>query len=632
MPRLRTRSALAAAVTALALVASGCSGGSSPGETPEQAATALAHHLTSGRLAGADLRGGTRAQRWWKDAVAGLRASRHTVTVEKVDPGKDEDHATARLRYRWRLAGTPSTWTYTTTATLVRGPAGHWATTWSPRLLAPTLAAGERLALQTRFAPRADILGAGGVPLVKDRPVVRYGIDKTRVSGVRAVDSAKRAADLLGVDPASFAARVRAAGDKAFVEAIVLRRSDVDRVLPRSYPKIPGFVGLPDTLPLAPTREFARPLLGTVGPVTAEIVQQSRGAYRAGDEAGLSGLEQRYDEQLRGTPGVTVVAVPRTGHPRDLFTTRPHPGTPLRTTLDPRLQAAAEHILAGVGPASALVALRPSDGHVLAAASGPGSEGYSTATVGRYAPGSTFKVVSSLALLRRGLTPASIVPCTPTVVVDGKSFKNYSDYPASGIGRIPLRTAVADSCNTAFVSQHDRVSAADVADAAATLGLGVDHDLGFPVFLGSVPSGGTATEHAASLIGQGRVLASPIAMAAVAASVAAGRTVVPALLPAQQPDVDPPTHPLTGAEARALRALMRGVVTSGSGSFLAGLGGPPVLAKTGTAEFGDRTPPQTHAWMIGVHGDLAVAAFVDVGDSGSQTAGPLLEQLLRAAS
>ena len=76
---------------------------------------------------------------------------------------------------------------------------------------------------------------------------------------------------------------------------------------------------------------------------------------------------------------------------------------------------------------------------------------------------------------------------------------------------------------------------------------------------------------------------------------------------------------------------MRGVVTRGSGSFLASVPGPPVLAKTGTAEFGAKAPLQTHAWMIAVHGDLAVAVFVDVGASGSGTAGPVLERFLRAA-
>jgi cell division protein FtsI/penicillin-binding protein 2 len=268
-------------------------------------------------------------------------------------------------------------------------------------------------------------------------------------------------------------------------------------------------------------------------------------------------------------------------------------------------------------------------------ASGPGSEGYSTATVGRYAPGSTFKVVSSLALLRAGVRPSSVLSCPATTVVDGKRFKNYSDYPASGLGRIPLSTAVANSCNTAFVNARRTVSQSDLAQAAASLGLGVDHDIGFPAFFGSVPAtdaeAGSATGHAASMIGQGRVVASPMAMAAVAASVAHGSTVVPRLLAGQQPADATAAEPLSAGQGRQLRSLMRGVVTRGSGSFLGSLPGPPVLAKTGTAEFGTTLPLRTHAWMIAVHGDLAVAVFVDVGDSGSGTAGPILERFLRAA-
>jgi cell division protein FtsI/penicillin-binding protein 2 len=268
-------------------------------------------------------------------------------------------------------------------------------------------------------------------------------------------------------------------------------------------------------------------------------------------------------------------------------------------------------------------------------ASGPGSKGYSTATVGRYAPGSTFKVVTSLALLRAGVRPTSTLRCPATTVVDGKTFKNYDDYPADGLGDIPLSTAFANSCNTAFINERRTVSQRDIADAAAALGLGVDHDLGFPAYFGSVPGSeaeaGSETGHAASMIGQGTVLASPMAMAVVAASVAKGGTVLPRLLPQQQADGVVPDAPVTTAEARTLRALMRGVVTRGSGSFLATLTGPPVLAKTGTAEFGTRRPLQTHAWMVAVHGDLAVAVFVDVGASGSRTAGPVLEQFLRAA-
>jgi cell division protein FtsI/penicillin-binding protein 2 len=77
--------------------------------------------------------------------------------------------------------------------------------------------------------------------------------------------------------------------------------------------------------------------------------------------------------------------------------------------------------------------------------------------------------------------------------------------------------------------------------------------------------------------------------------------------------------------------MLRGVVTSGSGSLLADVPGPPVIAKTGTAEFEADGNVLTHAWMIAAQGDLAVAVFVDRGESGSRTAGPILEAFLRAA-
>jgi cell division protein FtsI/penicillin-binding protein 2 len=120
-------------------------------------------------------------------------------------------------------------------------------------------------------------------------------------------------------------------------------------------------------------------------------------------------------------------------------------------------------------------------------------------------------------------------------------------------------------------------------------------------------------------------------MATVIASIQQGELVVPRLV--ESVAVSPPdgAAPLTGAEASQLRSMLRGVVTSGSGGGLADVPGPPVIAKTGTAEFSSDGRILTHAWMIAAQGDLAVAVFVDVGASGSGTAGPILEAFLRAA-
>ncbi len=614
----------------LAVTAAGCGLLDDDGPSARDAAEDLAGALSTGRLARVAFDGVRDPQRWWDDLVGDLDDAERAVAVAELDE-VDDDTATARLEYRWQLPQGP-VWSYRTTAELTRGEEG-WSVAAKPSLVAPDLRAGERLALSRELPARAEILGGDGTPLVTERPVVRFGIDHTRVSGAsRQRASARSLAQVLDVDVASYLEQVEAAGPKAFVEALVLRTTDVTPAVRSAVDRIEGAVGVADTMPLAPTREFARPILGTVGPVTAEVVADSGGLYRPGDEAGLSGLQQRYDEQLRGTPGVTVAAVDAEGNERALFETDPQSGTPLRVTLDERLQTSAERLLTGVTTASAVVAIEPSTGDVLAAASGPGGGGLSTATVGQYAPGSTMKVVTSLALLREGRSPSSGLSCPATTTVDGKRFKNYSDYPPAALGGIDLATAVAHSCNTAFIGERDLVTQRDLSQAAASLGLGVDHDLGYPVFLGSVP-GETAseTEHAASLIGQGRVLASPLAMATVAASVASGATVVPHLVPDEEDVQADPAQPLTATEADQLRFLMRGVVEDGSAAFLADVPGSPVLAKTGTAEFGDGRPPQTHAWMIAVHGDLAVAVFVEVGESGSRTAGPSLEELLRAA-
>jgi cell division protein FtsI/penicillin-binding protein 2 len=152
--------------------------------------------------------------------------------------------------------------------------------------------------------------------------------------------------------------------------------------------------------------------------------------------------------------------------------------------------------------------------------------------------------------------------------------------------------------------------------------------VGFPSFFGSVPQDKSATGQAAALIGQGKVQVSPLAMASVAASVAAGKTVLPRLV--SDKEVSPKAQPLTSAEARQLREMMGAVVAEGSGRFLGSLQPPSVIAKTGTAEYGTADPPKTHAWMIAARGDMAVAVFVGDGDSGSKTAGPLLQKYLKA--
>jgi cell division protein FtsI/penicillin-binding protein 2 len=615
------------------------------GNTPERAAAALAAGLSAKDLSPVPFVSspGTAINELFQPLVAGMGPLKPSVTVGSVS--RDGSSASARLSFSWTFPGVPEHWAYETDATLMR-ESGQWKTSWQPSIVHSQLDATNRLSQRRIHPERGELLGEDGDPIVVDRAVFRIGIDKSKVSRDKAKASAVRLAKVVKIDPKAYAAKVAAAGGDAFVVAIVFRMDAPDLPLGSKIRAIPGALSIRTSQMLAPTHDFARPIIGTVGEATKEDVDKSGGAVVAGDQLGLSGLQKRYDAQMRGTPGVRVrlAAAKPSGasaspspspSPADeresvvLFEAKPVPGKPLTTTLNVGLQKLAEKILESTKPAAALVAIRPSTGAILAAANGEGNRGQPLATIGRAAPGSTFKVVSALALLRAGLSPKSSVKCSPTVTVNGRKFRNYSDYPRNHMGTITFRTALAQSCNTAFIGQRGKLDTLALRDAAVSLGFGTDYDVGFPSFFGSVPDDRSATGRAAAMIGQGKVEASPMAMAAVAASVAAGGTVVPHLIDGTQPA--PKGKPLTDREARQLRQMMRGVVTEGSGRVLDSLAGPAVIAKTGTAEYGASKPLKTHAWMIAAQGDLAVAVFVNDGKSGSSTAGPLLRTFLARA-
>jgi len=613
----------------------GCSGdkedGPDPDEKPsaETVAQALAAGLSSGDLARVPFDAATAAdaQTNYDAIVEGLGEIHPAVEMTGVTEDADGT-AKATLDWTWPIGD--EGWSYRTFADLTEG-ADEWQVTWADDIVEQTLTDAEFLVLGSATPDRGDVIGAKGLALVTERAVSRVGIDKPTVAGSEAGASARALAKLVGIDPKEYAKRVEAAGPKAFVEAIVFRQEELKPATVRAVQGIDGARIIGGFLPLAPYRDFALPILGRVGEVTAEMIEEDPDRYHVGDVAGLSGLQARYDDTLRGTPGLRVEARDLDGSHRELFTTKAGDGTDLQLTLDLDLQTEAESLLADVGPASALVALRPSTGEILAAANGPGNAGVNLATFGQFAPGSTFKTVSSLALLRAGLTADSTVPCTSSVVVDGKRFTNYDDYPSGALGNIPLRTAVANSCNTAFISQYSKLSGTDLFDAGVSLGIGLDHDLGFPAYFGSVEPSTSKTESAAQMIGQGTILASPMVMAAVIGSVQSGRLVIPRMVEGVDVTTPEGAKPLESSEVEALRSMLRGVVTDGSGRGLLDVPGPPVIAKTGTAEFGEGKNLQTHAWMIAAQGDLAVAVFVDIGSSGSGTAGPILEAFLRAA-
>ncbi len=581
--------------------------------------------------------------------VSGMDGYKPTVTAGPVSYANDKPEAGVTLTYTWVFPAGP--WTYDVAARLVHNQG--WKLVWSPALVHPKLDATNRLVHTRTAAKRAGIVGNNGVALVEEHTVVRVGIDKTLVAADQWDASARALATAVGVNPDTYAKQVAASAPRAFVVAVTLRQGQV----PVAVATIKGAVGIEAKAMLPLSNDFADELLGVVGEATPEIIKASNGEVAVGDQVGLTGLQKRHDAQLRGKQGdrVTIVArrpssatpvpsgAPASGAatpsvrsassaaapsasvaPSIIFTVEPVPGTPLQLSLDMDWQLKAERVMAGVPGAAAAAIVRASDGAVLALANSPGSAGQPDANFGRWAPGSTFKVATTLALLRKGYTPDTLVNCTATTTVNNWPFKNYSDFPSSRVGRIPLKDAVAASCNTAFINEYATITGDDLTAAAASLGVGVDYDAGAPAFYGEVPKPDSNVKKAQEFIGQGGVLMSPMAMAGVVASVSAGRTTIPWLVASAKPA--PKAAPLTATEAEQLRTVLSYTVQAGSGRVLSAVA---VGAKTGTAEYGTGNPLPTHAWMICyTANDLAVAVWVKDGQSGSGTAGPIIVQLL----
>jgi len=556
-------------------------------------------------------------------ALRALRANRlgldgARLTAEALDVSEDGDRAVARARLTWRVPAI-GPWSYTTRIRL-RRDGDDWTVRWRPQVVHPRLDAHSRLGTTRSTPERAPILDRRGRAVVEQRPVVRVGAVVGEVSDPKA--TADGLASVLDVDPKPILRQLRGGGPKQFVEALVMRPDDYAAVRD-ALASVPDATTFDATAPLAPTREFARALLGTVAPVTAEQLKRLGDPYAVGDQVGQWGLQARFERRLAGTPARRVVIRARGVPIATLLEREGKDGRPLRTTLDTRVQLAAEAALADQGDEAALVAVEPDSGDVLAVANRPVDSSFDRALAGRYPPGSTFKVVTTAALLRAGLSTTEIVPCPRTLVVEGKLFKNFEGNAA---GPVPFSQDFAQSCNTAFVSLADRLGPGALTAAGRLFGLGQRLRLPLPAPRAQVPPGRTAVERAAAMIGQHRLLASPLSMAGVAATVAAGRWHAPRLL---EDDPQRAGRPLPQGERDTLAALMRSVVTSGTGTALASVGGEPA-GKSGTAEFGGGDPPPTHAWFIAYRDDIALAVLVERGSSGGSVAAPIAARFLTA--
>jgi cell division protein FtsI/penicillin-binding protein 2 len=581
---------------------------------------------------------------WAKgDIVAAAKATDNPVAAQPVlqaihqvlDPTATEltpgaitttgGRTTMAFEASWTLPGLPAPWRYPGQLALAKGSDGQWRVHWQPQDVHPQLGDADTLVVNRTLPERAPILDEDGRPLVNEVTAVTVGVEPKLVTNL--TDLAGTLASTLHVTAGDVITAVEQAKPTDFVPVITLRQPAYLAVQARIH-DLPGTVFRTGTQLVGPSPHFAQPLLGQVGNPTAEVLRQAGPGYLATDQIGVSGLQQVYNRQLAGTASATIEVQDHQRHTvAQLGQFAGHPGSPLQTTLDTRVQRAADSALSKVGLPAAIVAVRPSTGAILAVADSA-SAPFDIALAGRYPPGSTFKIVTATAVLASGLAqPDTRVPCPGTVTIDGRTIPNEN---AFSLGTVSMTDAFAYSCNTSFSLLSEKLSAGALGTAAAEYGFGAGWQLPVDSFSGSFTAAKDPVGQAANAFGQGTDLVSPLSEALMAATVAHGSIPAPMLIEGQPATAkNLPANPPTTALA-ALSEFMRAVVTRGTATELAGVPGGAVYGKTGTAEHGTTQPPQADSWFTGYQGDLAFAVLIVNGQTSGVLANPVARAFLTA--
>ncbi|MBB2893171.1 penicillin-binding transpeptidase domain-containing protein [Flexivirga oryzae] len=624
-------------VTAGALVIAGGVGGymylqqasavSKQDSAAKAAATAFAQDWSARTLDKAVYVGTTPKAAADNFATATAALGKGPISVQVDDFNRDGDTGTATLHVAWTLSG-KRVFKWDDPIALVKSADGTWGirVDATKSLWHPKLQASDAFVVNQTMGLRGEIRGADDSGIMTNQKVYDISIDPTKATDA-SIGQLQNVLNIAGLVTKLHAAKK--SGSQALIPVITYRQSDYF-IYQNGIQDLQGVVVQTRRQPLAATSTFGQPLLGTVGQVTADMIKKHPKTYRAGDYAGLYGLQAQYDATMRPTSGFTVT--PRSDTSDILFGTKAKNGTNLKTTLDPTVQNAAEKALASMkDKPAAIVAVNVKTGGVSAVANSP-YYGIDRALLGRYAPGSQMKIATTYALLTHGFDPDSKVPCPRNVYVNGYKIGNFEGETG---GNPKFSKDFAMSCNTAFVKASSDFTDTELQQAANSLGLGADWADRIGVagtFAGNVPTANGATDKAVSVFGQGRVQASPLSIAVMTGSVARGSYLAPELVTSPAPAKGARSAtPLKAGAIQEIKKLMRLTVTDGTATAVKKVPGGPVYAKTGTSEFAEGGKTGVNGWLTGWQGNTAFCVLVEdvpSGKSGGNTAAPLAAKFL----
>ena len=340
-------------------------------------------------------------------------------------------------------------------------------------------AESQRVRLIPIPAPRGAVLDRKGKLLIDSRPTYNVVLSNEPLKSINVNDRVDDYSRGLGIDRQFVVERLNLIKKQNEFEAMVLKENagiqDITWVEAHSleFPELRIELQPQRFYPLGTTLAHVLGYVGEISPKQLESDEFKDKGLRPGDIIGKGGLEQYYDEYLRGKPGYRKVLVDSRGRVQsELEIVPPQSGQDLVTTIDLDLQIEAEHQLAiSTTKRGTVIAMDPNNGEMLAMASAPSFDPnvfirgsatpdgrkqiaeywqdekrplFNRAIQGRYPPGSTWKIPESVGALQQGaITVAhSSILCGGGLKVGNKFTRCMSNH-----GTPPLNVAITRSCD-----------------------------------------------------------------------------------------------------------------------------------------------------------------------------------------
>jgi penicillin-binding protein 2 len=480
------------------------------------------------------------------------------------------------------------------------------------------------------LAPRGKILDREGRPIVENYP--SFTALLLRDSSRDLATDADLIAQGLHLDADEVRTRIKRFASLPQYQPIFLKE-DITRdelaFIEAHRNELPELDTIVSHRRLYPLNGFMAHLIGYVGEVTEDMLNQPQfELYNPGDVVGQSGVERQYNSVLMGQNGSRQALVD--SHGREvgrLGETEAIPGKPLKLTIDIDLQIAAEQALAGKN--GAIVAMNPHTGEILAMVSGPTFDPndfavhvsrdewnklvndpdkplLNKAIQAQLAPGSTFKIIMSVAGWQEGIDQNMHVHCNGSADFYGRNYKCWVYFLHQSHGDVDLEKAIYQSCDVFFYTLADKLGIERIAKYATMLGLGQKTGIDLPnEVTGIMPSEEWkirnykqkwfAGETISVGIGQGAIAITPIQLIrAISAISMGGKMVVPHVV---NPEALPPGYVETANSAAEVKDVpidpggwnyitdaMSRVLNPEGTAFSAHQAGIDIAGKTGSAQ------------------------------------------------